>query len=479
MTRPTRSAPQGVPIYDVDPEAPTKRSWLRKAREDLNLAHDIATGKNSPPAVLDHTGPGNGSLLGIPLNGLGNRWDFEARAGFESAQNYILAKLFYKPVGETEIAAMFRGSGPYIDPTGYRFVVVDVTTGTQAVNTAFVYDATRSTYYAVSRGELPADPGSGTERLYLAYIQATLGETSRSIYDDLQLFHLRGPYAAGGLARPSRASFAQVNTGAGLGDSACLDFTDMDSAHLGDTDNDYDSATLATLEEYGFPVDGFTVTRLAEDQNGLMEYVTGAPAGGNGSYALQDDSSADPLETAFLDHSNKGAIKANLEPLTHCPVLSVAYGPALVSGSAANKGRGLQTPTGGLVEAPGLNVAAPTGTVELGRHIFQVPDFKVGGASKLRLACCVYAADKEISLGKTALQWLPQVFEQGNTSKATPTVSSWTQIGSSNLYYAEVGNVDFDAGEVLMILDRYNASTLGATDGESVRPLSICAFFNK
>ena len=74
MTRMIGTGFQGVTIYDTEPEAPTKRSALRKIAEDEALIRDAVTGDNSPPLTLNHTGDAvagqGGALLGVPCTQL-------------------------------------------------------------------------------------------------------------------------------------------------------------------------------------------------------------------------------------------------------------------------------------------------------------------------------------------------------------------------------------------------------------------------
>lgn len=469
MARLVGTSFQGATVYETEPEALTKRSWLRKVCEDAAMIQDIVTGDGSPPLTLNHTGEAvsgqAGALLGVPCTQMIRQAEGDhglASGATAGTPTYFAFVPWYKPVGETEVTVAFHGT----PGLGYELKVLSAA-GAEVAAAGFLESPEDglTTYFARVDG-LTADPNSGSDQLYFIAIKGTAYDIFRRIWGLRVFYRIGGP--AGATVEPGDGTGNSVtlNTNSVSG-ATVTDFIDIGSSFVGDNDEDYVGPATAgtTLEEYGHGVNGYVLTKVAQNQAAIWERATGAPAPGNETLTLADSGAADPTQGAFLDGSLAGKIYE--EPFGF-PLAIISNGSIPVDGTH-NSGKATNR------YAPGLK------TLSLVTHQIvplMTPDFPDAGSSKLR-ACVVCCTPDEATpfATKSTVAWDARTVDEAGTSIDTHLSSTWTQIGSTRFAYQEWTNIDFDADAGTMLQSRFDASALGALTGESFRVLGLTLHF--
>lgn len=187
--------------------------------------------------------------------------------------------------------------------------------------------------------------------------------------------------------------------------------------------------------------------RLNKNQNALVEFMSGAPAGRNDEYTLTPTSGVDPTSSAFHDHSvstyeNEGEIDF---PVLAVPLGAIQNGTTNIDYVTTNFGAPSSTSTGAGVLANDL-VFMP-----------DLPD--TTSSSRLRFAlllCYPDTAAKGATTCQVQAHW-------GGGSGTARSSSPATQLGSTDYYYhilgGSGGRIDFGGGTL-------NQLRLTVTDGK-------------
>jgi hypothetical protein len=442
----------GSPVADVDVDQLTFKRALHDAIGDTQLAEDVLTGDNSPPAssTVDHRGLDGslyrGSLIGAPLV----QCIWPANGGITYGPSlahtsgddvYIIVQPFYLPKGETQIdiivytpytqslVAEVRTltGGTLIDSVELRLVE-------PGVRRMFISDLTPATRY------------------YLA-VRASLAATG-VLAVPVPEMEIRGFFL--GFLRQTSAPLMTVPK---LTSSPFSLTTTTASGATIMSQPTFDTALSADNQA----LSSYHCSRLNRKQNGLDEYLTGAPCAGNAAYTLVDSGSTNPTQSAFHDHSQSG--KAN-EPLIDFPVWGQPWGGCQTDGTLA----GFQ----GTWEPPALTVdSAPKELTRMLVYMPDMPEFS-GGDTKLEVCVIVCSpADIDISAVDVVVEFFNSAGIVTNGSASTALV----QIGSTRFWRAIVTDVPFIPDALDLMTISFDASMLLNDDGSYLRALGGCAHF--
>jgi hypothetical protein len=407
MTRVRSSTFQGATPFEVDVDALTLGRTLQNACGDVALVYDKITGENAEPLPVNHTGPGRGSVLGVPLwnQYIGRSINYVGSGtskGGIPAPIYLLAHPFHLPRGESTLSVRLNTEGgnlAALRPT------VRVTSTTGTTRQVAVMD--------VADGVASARLTGMTEGENIVFVEAN---TQGSSLTDLLLLSWHGYFdrvrrASSTPRAPSGSTAVGVTT---PGASEALSHTNIDSNWLSS----------------GAAFDGFITSHLDRNINGLLEFGSGWPAGGNASYTHEDQSGGvadptDPSQSRF--HAATRTLLAN-EGQIDFPVWCEAFG-AMGADGVAVAAVGGTAPTAGMLQwfAPYPVTAALSILTQL---LIRYPDFQTA-SSRLRAV---------ILVGTN---------EPANVTSWTGTINTTT--GSSGAVFAAPFNVDTSTGSPLSI----------------------------
>lgn len=371
MARIKNATFQGVPVADVDPDAPTFFHALEDAIGDTALVNDMLTGQNGETNTIVRDGTaGRGARLGIPLV---NQWigrNFTCAGGVGVGDVfYVVAMPLFIPPGEDTIVV--------------HLVAATLDTDVSATLPPRCYLRTPAAFAANGDDYVTMEPVAELNGGLVLYEARITGITSGlalffiskigSDYDwyveSLSIHHGRrlmvGPpqQQADSPIRVPSPSLVQA-----------LPHTSFDSALIG-------------VSGGAAGINGVILTQLNGNQNAIEEHTTGWPAGGNAAYTLEDQTGAgvadrvNPALSRFLAHTR--AVDVN-EGEVAFPVWAEAFGACL-----AAPGYGVdqtEPPTTGVTEwyAPWVKFATTAiTTVREGVGVF--PDFQTG-SSRLKMA---------------------------------------------------------------------------------------------
>jgi len=421
MARKRNSTPQGSTVFQVDAGSFTYSIVAENAVGDAALAFDEMTGQNSSAVVHDHSGPGKGSLLGINCGVMFPTDDDHRYSSYGTSGGigYFFGHPYRMPRGETEVFV----EADIENPGSYTLEVRD-TSWAQQGETAVVKDGQRITGRASS-----LTPGA----LYFVLLKATLDQTIGNAHQVPIGYRI-------GQRRIAEGSLQGLPAGAS-------DVAPVDHSAGVLTEMNWDTAQF---------VPGFSgwhaqlTTRLNRWLNGIWEHLSGAPAGGNSSYALTD----------FHRHSRE---TYTAEGVLDFPLLVQPFGAFPTLGD----GDGFLTDNFG---APGLLTTSKTGV-----SVWQadMPDFPSTAAAS-DLKCCMLFSSPDDSKPSTTF------YAQSVGSTERSTTVTW--ITGTRFGYAIVGGagsstgLGFTAGAVNQLLCSVGSS-VSKTDGTSLRALGVHWYF--
>lgn len=323
----------GASIYEVDPGALTLTSTLKNVQGDVAAVLERVTDKTIA-LDIDHSGPGRGCPLGIPVVDqlvikstlLGTGFNKNGDADDDRLQFpwFVLV-----PPGETEMVVdvTFGGTGYDDSVLAPQCRLSTVTSFTSAVGDDLDVDMQlRSVRPSVDlNGRAPGGkrPGltryrarftgltSGIALLTVSFSQysAIVGSGANEVRSSAFLHHVgarfgRGPAPA--LPADARSSTNDAPVQAPASTQA-LFFQQMDAA-------------LFTKDE---AITGFHTSRIDANINGLAENLTGAPAWKNATYTHTESALLNPTRDRFRAFTRKTF--AN-EPIPKIPVCSHNFG---------------------------------------------------------------------------------------------------------------------------------------------------------
>lgn len=369
MARLKNTTFRGATPFETDIDALTLGRTLKNACGDTALVYDRVTGENAEPSPVNHSGPGNGCVLGItPWNQyIGRSLNYVGSGtakGGSPAEILLLAHPFWVPRGETQMVVELEigdGNVDAIRPT----VRVTSTTGATRIEAAMVpvQDGSR-VLFATLQGL--------TAGLNLIFVEVNMvGQSLSSLY----LHRWTGVFLRAREPRSvTRADASATAVGVTTPTATqALAHTNFDDGWFSD----------------GAAFDGFITSHLDRNLNALAEWGSGWPAGGNASYTHVDHDGAgapdttNPARSRF--HAGTGSLLLN-EGQPDFPLWAEAFG-AIGADGVAVASVGATAPTAGMLQwfAPYPLSAALT---TLTRLPLRYPDFP-SASSRLRCAVLV------------------------------------------------------------------------------------------
>jgi len=413
MARNVNVSFSGVVVSDVDPNALTRTRWLDESVADTALVHDLITGENTPPATLDHSGPGNGCVLGIPVaNQATPRYTLSGHLG-----NRILwAVPFMQPAGETTMGARVTFDVGFPNDT---FLEIMDTSWAVVASAPLIRLGVSGSFEATATGL--------TENTaYFARIASL--ETSPTGY--IGSYNLTG--IAMGYFRKAPATRALIRRlTSDVEDSTELSTKTASSATV------IDFVDLDTAEtQDGQAISGYHTTTLAQNQHALAEMLTGAPAGTNSSRTL----AASATQATHYDHGRLGSEWASMPLVRRIPLFAFGLGLAPYDGGNGTDGAGGFSSN---KKCPGWTAAASVGTSY--RNLLSTTCWMpYHTQSTLRVQVLAYSPDGALGgLTTPDVQITVINANSGATVDTQAAGTTPTQMGSTNWYYWDVTGIDF------------------------------------
>ena len=419
---------QGSPMVDVDPDVETWQRVLRNAQGDIAGTLDDLTSTAAATPIV-HGGVGNGSLLGIPWVSqcLDRTLDFDTGGAKDGGATDTVFHPWFVVVepGETSVVVEITiGNATLAANFANRFVprlrfcqAADFDTAGGAVL------ETTMTVSGSLRLRLSATvTGITTPGLYLAIFMIESISTSDSVSEltcelvDCVIRKKRNKRRRGDVVRDeTNPTPVQAPTGA-----TSLFHQSMDE----------------TLFGVGDAMTGWHTSRLDRNINGLMEFMTGSPAGTNEDYTHTEDALINPTTPRFNAPNRK---VHSSHPLPVIPIVSHCHG-----GIKRTGGYLVSPSTPASVAARRAFAPYPLVVTELdyGGLTVRVPDVPSG---KLSWAILVGQSN---AAGFANVRVAPRL-------TTTPTMVTPTALtGATYLALAQGTTLDFDPDEIASLFSR-------------------------
>ena len=363
---------EGSPIYDVDPGSETWARTLANAQGDLAGCLALLT-DNTETDHINHSGAGRGALLGVPwVNqamgvGLGLDTGGAKNGGVVAGDLYNFFHLIRIEPGETE-------------------VVVDITIANllDGFNPRVRLSSTTNVATAVGDAlELPLDgtPAAGSVTYEATFTGCAAGlalltfildcerdSDSTVLSDTTEIVDVivRKNRAGVPKLQPTRDVSNPVPVVAPSAAQA-LFFQQMDDAVFALT--------------FGYSgMTGWQTSRVDRNINGLLEYLTGMPAGTNRTYTHTESALANPTRDRFRAFTRKTFAA---EPIPVIPVMSLCFGGIKADGGYLVNPSSTGSKAARRAYAP---FATSSASAQLGTARCRMPDVPDGVSSVLRWA---------------------------------------------------------------------------------------------
>jgi hypothetical protein len=443
----------GASPSEVDPDALTYKRIIKNAQAEAAKIYDQLTGENAEASTINHSGGGRGCPLGAPL------WNMLLRRSLRytdpdtgakqasPAAVWLVAHPFFFPKGETNLRVELRGNGDFLREQ--VTVVVTNTSGTVVARAPLEYNYRQNDpdndylfglYYA--------DLALTGNTLYLIYVEHN---STGTFTDTNRILSWSGRFKRS--ITPSEYSDVQqgatnftLDTTGGL-----LKFTDIDELLYADYD----------------PINGYLLTKTANNINALIEYVSGAPCAGNEFNTLADSGAIDPASSAF--HACTRSVYAN-EPEIDFTVWCEAFG----AGGANTYhvvNTGVSPPVRGMLEwfAP---YPLTVSTSVIRQISLMYPDFQTASS---RLKFCVLVGTSQPA---DITNWTATVSTGVSTAADAFNAAFTAYPGvSGQVAIAEATAVPFSADAYSTTELRLSRSGIFDTARDEIFVLGICLYF--
>lgn len=303
MTRLKNPAFVGVSIADTDAGHASYRRAVLNAVADTALVYDMVTGENAEPNTITHEGGGRGAPLNIPwVNQVINKsisLTTPTTPGDNGGNGVtaILSYIVYVPAGATEMNILM-GINLQEDWTDASWKVRLTDTGRESPPTPFsvVETKTMAEYFDSYAGHsvLSAFFDGLAPATYLVEVLLNTAD----VVGATNIGRLRSVIIMGRYGRTTGQSppiLDELTYGVSTPAAAeGVRFIDLPTEMFEDGQD--------------MAIDGYTLTRLVRNQNGLREYITGYPPGGQ-PYTHEDQTGAgapdatNPARSRFLAHT--------------------------------------------------------------------------------------------------------------------------------------------------------------------------------
>lgn len=326
----------GSPQFDVDIDSPTFNRTIENAIGDTAKVYDQLTGKNSETDTIIHDGAGRGAALGIPLlnHYVGAKIFYEGAGGKDGGggQTWLYSCPIFIPNSETDLVVdvLADADFDYQDvpvvvsvrsPTDYDTTACAIATLEAQTTDAFQLEASTVLYRARLRGITP-----GSWLFFIEMDTSTIDDDSVSFRLHSVSVHRNKRSRTQQGVRLHQDGEAQVATPSAT----------QAVAHV-----DFDESLIGSLND---PINGYLTSYLDLNQNGLVEFASGKPAGGNNSYTQEDHDAAgvaddvDPARSRFHAHARSpfaGTPALPDEPEVQFPLHAEGFGPFRQDGGFA------------------------------------------------------------------------------------------------------------------------------------------------
>lgn len=469
----------GVGISDVDADAPSFGRVVENAVGDTALIFDKITGSHAE-AVTVHSGGPLGALLGMPLinHHVDRSLNLSGILGAKGASGgigdtWIYACPILVPAGETSVLveavfAFLPGAEDIVKPYARVCTTANVEVDRQVLTHAISggengqFRWTRLTglssgwnlFFIGMDTEHNADLGASGAigRLLDVRVRPRNVVRGLTIGDGVELLQYLAPgppHTSGG------------NTIAGVTTPAAADGVNQHS---------FDTTMFGNLQ----PIDGRTLAGVNRDLNGLLEYITGWPAGGNSSYVHQDQDGggaadpSDPARSRFDAHTQS---LYGTEGELDFPVWCEGFGSFLAVGGKFIVALA-EPPTVGMLDwyAPWPRTIAEQ---TIRQTLIPLADFPTGPA---HLKCAVLLGSEHQGLAD-ASQWTIKCQTSTGNNTAVPVDTD----GTKTLWLATITGVPFtgDANELVQIkMSRGSAKPAGTNGIGEVCVLGVALAFD-
>jgi hypothetical protein len=474
-TRKKNAAFTGSPRSDVDTGAPTFKRIVENAAGDTALVHDKATGQNSHTAAdtLLHNGTaGTGSLLGYPVVNQGIFRDLRYEgstvtggskdAGFGIM--YLMAVPFWLPSGETEVQVTIHGSqelaqlGPML-----------------SIGTTGLANAGHAARVPFQAGFAPIGGGDLGLNAYRATVRELTGGQLLLIvvYVNSDAFDVGGSAGTTDSVRLDSWSvtYGEHRIRRQIGGGSPSDQTwpiTSPSATEGVAHVDLWAEEFVDNEA----INGRITAGTNRNQNGLYEYITGYPAGGNVVYTQADHNGGGSADDVNPDRSRFLAHTRSLyaaEPLIEMPIVCEALGGFHVTGHH------LTNVTGGNTEGI-FGWRPPNGTTASSTTVHYcpaaMPDFPAAAGSTSNLKWAVIAgigASYTAGIGN----WRMTMTNATDTDQGT-----FVRIGTSFLAIASGGTTWGFAPDAVQTQSLVLDKTTAFTADDEIAILGYCIYYD-
>lgn len=449
MARVKNASFVGATPFDVDVDALTLGRVLQNAVGDTALVYDKLTGENAEALPVNHTGPGRGCVLGVPLwnQYIGRSINYVATGtakGGIPGLIYLIAHPFYLPRGESSLTVRLVTEGGNLAALRPSVRVTSTTGVTRQAAAMEVED-----------GEAFARLSGMTEGLNLVFVEVN---TQGSALTDLLLLSWHGYFdrirqTGSAVRAPTGSTAVGVTTPSA---TQAVAFTDMDTSWFSS----------------GAAFDGFLTSHLDRNLNGLAEFGSGWPAGGNVSYTHVDHDGAglpdptNPARSRF--HAHTRTLLAN-EAEIDFPVWCEALG-AMGTDGVAVAAVGATAPTVGMLQwfapYPTTNALAP-----ITRTLIRYPDFQ---STSSRLKACILAGTNEPG---NVTSWTGTITTSGSVGAVFGTPFDTQTSTGTPLSVATPTAIPFTGdGITLTSLQTSKGAALSGTY-EEIFLLGVCLYF--
>jgi len=441
MARHTHATFEGVEVLDVDPNALTRTRWLDKTAGDTALAVDLMRGDTGN---LNHSGPGNGCLLSIPLaNQMLGDWPVTGDGDTAAAEAVAFWSCLQPlPLGETTITVNVDWEFYEAGPEPVRLEVRDLT------------------YTVVDDVELVNGQATAT---------GLTGGTAylfRLVCDDVSTWPVTGNKARsvslGHFRIAPDDTPVMVRQPSDPTDSTELATKTVSSAVVADP-HDFDSQEVITN---ALAISGYHATQLARTQSALIEAASGGPVGTNETRTIAPSST----QSAYHDHSRLGSEYPNAPTIGFFPLATWCLGAAPADGGTGKDGNGGNAT--GTRNCPGWAIAQSSTRRDLVDVSYWAPRHRTA-----HMGVFVLAYSPDGSLGGLTTLLEARVHDTSPSLVSSGTTSTWTQLGSSKWYYAQITGMTHEPQD----LQRFRVGlTISAgtpkTNGGSFRMCSVSSY---
>jgi hypothetical protein len=283
MARKKNATFQGATPFDVDVDALTLQRTIENAIGDTALVYDMLTGENAEANTVRHIGGGRGCPLGIPLwqQHIGRSLNYTGigtAKGGVPGDVWVVAHPFFVPEGETSVRVRVYAEGPF--DTLRPHVLMTSTAGVKVARPSLERLDDRNVY--------ECDVSGLSTGVYLVFLCCDLLDNSTQNVD---LISWHGVFPR---KRETNVAPMRANSGAVVG-------VTTPAATEGVAHVSFDAGLFGNQ----FAFDAYLTSYLNRNLNGLEEYGSGWPAGGNASYTHVDHDgagapdSSDPARSRF------------------------------------------------------------------------------------------------------------------------------------------------------------------------------------